>query len=160
AAGVGTLAHADDPPGFRHLFPKMTQAGSHLDRNGPGYNHEIGLAGTGAEDLRAEAGQVILGSRRGGDHLKATTGQRVHKRPDGAGASPILCPVEHVSDTGEYRRLFLLTWHIVLGSSCHAQGNRLAPGAGNIFLFSVLLLVTHLLTSAWSTTRDFSLPYF
>src|SRR5258708_39472274 len=138
----------------------MAQARCHLDRNSPGYNHEIGLGGTGAEDLRAEARQVILWSRRGGDHLKATTGQRVHKRPDGTGTSPILRPVEHVSDAGEYRRLFLLTWHIVLWPSCHAQGNCFAPGAGDAFLFSVLLLVTHLLTSAWRTARDFSLPYF
>src|SRR5438105_12382564 len=50
-ARVGTLAHTEDPLGIWHLLPQQTQAWPHLDRDGPGYNHQIGLARAGAKDL-------------------------------------------------------------------------------------------------------------
>src|ERR1051326_3642774 len=45
AARVGTLAHAEDPFWFWHLFPEEAQAGSHFYRDGPGHDHQVGLTG-------------------------------------------------------------------------------------------------------------------
>src|SRR5215472_16947935 len=123
----------------------MAQARGHLDRHGPGHNHEIGLAGTGPKDLRAEAGHIVLWGGGSGDHLKAAASQRVHKGPDGTRTRPVLRPMEHVSDAGQHRMLFLLAGRVVLRSFCHAQRNRLASLVGwGVFLFSMVLLVTHL----------------
>jgi len=54
-ARICTLSHTDHPFRLRHLFPEEAQARSHLYRHGTGYDHQISLSWTGAEDFRAKA---------------------------------------------------------------------------------------------------------
>src|SRR5579885_2593273 len=60
AARIGALAHADYPLWLRHLLPQLTEPGRHFDVERAGDDHQIGLARTGTEDLRAKTRQVIL----------------------------------------------------------------------------------------------------
>src|SRR2546421_1537363 len=64
-ARVGTLAHAENPLRLWHLLPQQTQARSHLDRDSPGYNHQVSLARTRAKDLRAKARKIVVRLRAG-----------------------------------------------------------------------------------------------
>ena len=50
AAPVRARAHADDPARVRHLVIDLAQGGGHFVGEGAGYDHDVGLAGGGAED--------------------------------------------------------------------------------------------------------------
>ena len=53
--------------------------------------------------------------------------------------------MEHVREAGEHGRLFLLAWNIALRPSGHTHWDRLVPPGGwNVFLFALVLLVTHM----------------
>src|SRR5689334_8928905 len=81
AAGGRALAHRDHPLGIRHLLIQTDEARPHLNRDGAGDDHEVGLARAGAEDLRAEAREIVV-RLTSGDHLDGAAGQAIAQRPD------------------------------------------------------------------------------
>jgi len=97
AAGSGASAHRDDPLGLGHLIVKLADDGSHFLREAAGDNHQIGLAGRGAENLGAEASEVKARSGHG-HHLDGAAGQAKAKRPNGALARPIHGLIESRED--------------------------------------------------------------
>ncbi|CAM5605701.1 hypothetical protein SVIOM74S_05845 [Streptomyces violarus] len=74
AARGGAHAHGDHPLGVGHLVVDLPQHRGHLLADPPGDDHQIGLARGAAEDLHAEARQVVAPGT-GGHHLDGTAGE-------------------------------------------------------------------------------------
>jgi hypothetical protein len=89
AAGDGTGAHGDDVFWLRHLVIEADDLGCHLFGDRAGDDHEVCLAGGWAEDLGAEAGQVVAG-HGGGDHFDGTAGQAKVQRPERTFTAPVI----------------------------------------------------------------------
>lgn len=92
AAAVGAGAHGDDPAGLGHLVVDLAQGGSHLVGEGAGYDHDIGLAGGGAEN----DSQAILVVAGGGEvhHFDGAAGEAKGHGPEGGLAGPVGDDVE------------------------------------------------------------------
>src|SRR5690606_9240906 len=98
-----------------------------------GDDHEIGLAGRGADHLGAEAGDV-MGGGEGGGHLHVTAGETEVVRPQGVFATPVDRPTQHLLEFPHEDvpvdlvfqwvayRLPLTDWILLVGSS------RIDPG--------------------------------
>ena len=81
AAAAGADAHRQHPLGLGHLVVDLAQHRGHLLADPAGHDHQVGLARAGAEDLHAEAGQVVLRAA-GGHHLDGAAGQAEGGRPE------------------------------------------------------------------------------
>ena len=68
---IRTRSHAHDPPGLRHLIINLSQGGSHLIRQSPCNNHDIGLTGRGTE-YHTETLHIVSGCC-GVHHFYGTT---------------------------------------------------------------------------------------
>jgi hypothetical protein len=84
----GATAEGDDPLRLRHLQVDAAHGRGHLPGHGAGDDHEVGLARRGAEDLGAEAGDVVAGGGSG-DHLDGAAGEAEHGRPQRGAARPV-----------------------------------------------------------------------
>ena len=81
AAAAGAHAHREHPLGLGHLVVDLAQHRGHLLADPAGHDHQVGLARAGAEDLHAEAGEVVLRAA-GGHHLDGAAGQAEGRRPE------------------------------------------------------------------------------
>jgi len=90
-------AHRDDPLGLGHLIVELTDDRSHFLREPAGHDHQIGLAGRGAENFGAEAREVKAGSGHG-HHFDGAAGEPKTKWPDGTLARPVHGLVERRED--------------------------------------------------------------
>src|SRR5258706_1630962 len=88
AAARGAVPHRDDPLGLGHLLVQATEARGHLVGHRPRDDHHVRLTGARAEDLRAEAREVVVlaGSRH---HLDGAARESVTERPGTARPSPV-----------------------------------------------------------------------
>src|SRR3990172_56284 len=89
-------AHREGPFRFWHLEPDSADGGGHLPGDGAGDDEQVGLAWGSAENLCAEARDVVA-RRGGGDHLHRAAGQTEHARPERRPAGP----VENLVDAGD-----------------------------------------------------------
>jgi len=91
-APVRAAAHADDPPGLRHLVVDLPQRGGHFVGERAGDDHDVGLARGGAED----DAQAVLVVARGGEvhHFDGAAGEAEGHGPEGALARPVGYAVE------------------------------------------------------------------
>ncbi len=83
AAAAGADAHREHPLGLGHLVVDLAQHRRHLLADPAGHDHQVGLARGGAEDLHAEAGEVVAGPA-GRHHLDGAAGQAEGGRPERA----------------------------------------------------------------------------
>src|SRR5690606_3119696 len=88
ASGIGAGAHGNHPFGLQHLLVQALDHGGHLHKHGTGNHHEVRLTGRGANDLCAEAGNV-MGGGEGGGHFHVAAGQAKVIRPEGVLAPPV-----------------------------------------------------------------------
>ena len=88
AAAARAHAHADDPLGLHHLVVDLAQHRRHLLAHPAGHDHEVGLAGRGAERLHAEAGDVVVGAA-GAHHLDGAARQPEGGRHHRHAAGPL-----------------------------------------------------------------------
>ena len=88
AAADRARSHGYDVLGVGHLVVKPLDAFCHLAGHGAGDNHQIRLAGRGAEFFRAEAGDVETPSADG-HHLDRAAGQAKAQRPQAIGPAPV-----------------------------------------------------------------------
>ena len=87
SASVRAAAHADDPSRVGHLIVHLSEGRRHLVRERAGHDHDVGLAGGGAEDY-PEAILVVAG---GGEvhHFDGAAGEAEGHGPEGALAGPV-----------------------------------------------------------------------
>lgn len=70
---IRATTHANHPFGIRHLIIALTKSRGHLVRHRTSYDHDIGLAGRGAEDYTET---VLVVSWHGCmHHLEGTAGE-------------------------------------------------------------------------------------
>ncbi len=86
-APIRATPHRHHPPGIRHLIIHLAQGGRHFVGQGAGDDHDVGLAGGGAEDY-AQAVLVVAG---GGEvhHFDGAAGEAEGHGPEGALAGPV-----------------------------------------------------------------------
>ena len=86
-APVRAAAHADDPAGVGHLVVHLAEGGGHFVRQRAGDDHDVGLAGGGAEDYA----QAVLIVAWGGEvhHFDGAAGEAEGHGPEGALAGPV-----------------------------------------------------------------------
>ena len=86
-APVSAAAHTDHPPRLGHLVVDLAERGSHLVGEGAGHDHDVGLAGGGAEDYS----QAVLVVARSGEvhHFDGAAGEAEGHGPEGALAGPV-----------------------------------------------------------------------
>ena len=92
-AGGGAGAHGQHILRLGHLVVEAHDVGHHLLGDRARDEHQIGLAGRGADDLHAEAAQV----KAGGHHrhqLDGAAGQAERHRPHRAHPSPVIDVVD------------------------------------------------------------------
>src|SRR5258708_7323630 len=97
AAGSGASAHGDNPLGLGHLIVKLADHRCHFLRDAAGDNHQIGLAGRGAENFGAKARDVKASSGHG-HHFNGAASQSEPERPDRTLARPIYSLIERGED--------------------------------------------------------------
>lgn len=136
AAAVCARAHGDDPAGVGHLVVDLAQGGGHFVGEGAGHDHDVRLAGRGAEN-DAHAILVVAGGAEV-HHLDGAAGEAEGHGPEGALAGPVCDLVERGSEGG---LVWVLLW--VWGFGCwHVQcvlhGALLALLAGQRHLSVVL----------------------
>src|SRR3954469_6922039 len=88
AAGAGADAHGEHPARLGHLVVDLPQDRRHLLAHPAGDDHQVGLPRRGAEDLHAEAGEVVAAGARG-HHLDRAAGQPERRRPQRGLAGPV-----------------------------------------------------------------------
>ena len=86
ASGAGT--HGDDELGIGHHVIEAADAAGHFVRNGAGDNHQVGLAGRGAEGTRAETVHIEAAGT-GGHHFNRTAGQTEREGPNAGLTGPV-----------------------------------------------------------------------
>src|SRR5690606_4162943 len=86
AAVDRAAAHGDDVPGLRHLVIEDADPVGDLFVDGPGHDHQVGLAGTGTKD-HAEAVKVVAGGA-GGHHLNGAARDAKEQVPEGGLPAP------------------------------------------------------------------------
>ena len=87
ASRGGADAHRDDPLGLGHLVVDPPQDRRHLVRHRAGDDQQVRLARREADDLRAEAGDVVV-RRRDRHELDAAAGGGERERPERVAAGP------------------------------------------------------------------------
>src|SRR5262249_2993967 len=125
AARARADAHRDDPLGLDHLVVHLAQDRRHLLAEPAGDDHEVGLAGTGAEHLHAVARQVVVRRARG-HHL-----QRAAREPEGRGPHRVAPrPLDQILQSSRQERVRnLLETHQAAFSPRLTAGSRpVAPG--------------------------------
>ena len=102
---ISARAHTNHPSRIRHLIVDLAEGGGHLIGKGAGDDHDIGLAGGGAEDY-AEAVLVVAG---GGEvhHFNGAAGEAEGHGPEGALAGPVGDLVESCSGRGREVSVFV-----------------------------------------------------
>ena len=95
---IGAAAHGDHPAGIGHLVVDLPQGGRHLVGQGAGHDHDVGLAGGGAED-DAQTVLVVAGCGEV-HHFDGAAGEAEGHGPEGALAGPVRYLVEGCSVTG------------------------------------------------------------
>lgn len=91
-APIRTATHGNHPAGVGHLVVDLAEGGRHFVGEGAGDNHDVGLAGGGAED-DAEAVLVVAGSGEV-HHFDGAAGEAEGHGPEGALAGPVCDLVE------------------------------------------------------------------
>ncbi len=96
-----------------------------------------------ARSLALDPIRSLLRFSRSSSLRRWSARQRVRKRPDGAGACPVLCPLHHLGDGSEEYRVFLLPRKILLRPVCHHnwQGFPFIPWLGRFRFFCAHLLL-------------------
>src|SRR6266542_3928997 len=97
----GAASHGNHPLRVGHLRVDALHYGRHLQGDGAGDDHQVGLARAGAKDLRAEARDIEARGGRG-DHLDGAAGQAKRHGPDGG----LPRPVENVVHRADHQVLF------------------------------------------------------
>lgn len=90
AAAVGATAHADNPPGLRHLIVDFPQSGCHFVGKRACDNHAVGLP-RGRTEQKTEAIEVVT---RGAclHHFHGAACKPEGHRPEGV----VACPIDEV----------------------------------------------------------------
>ena len=108
-------AHRDHPLGFGHLVVDAAHRRRHLPRQAAGDDHQVGLARRAAEDLGAEARDVVAAGRHR-HHLDGAAGEAELRRPD----RRLPGPVDDLLDrAGENRELVIESVGVVC--LCHGR---------------------------------------
>ena len=86
-AAVRAAPHANHPAGLRHLVVDLAERGRHLVRERARDDHDVGLAGGGAED----DAHAVLVVARGGEvhHFDGAAGEAEGHGPEGGLARPV-----------------------------------------------------------------------
>ena len=91
-ATVRTATHRDNPSRVRHLVVHLSQSRSHLVRERAGHDHDIGLAGRGAENYTKAI--LVVSGRRQVHHFDGTAGESEGHGPERALTRPVCYLVE------------------------------------------------------------------
>ena len=86
-ASIRATAHGHHPAGIGHLVVNLTQGRGHFIGEGASNDHDVGLAGGGAEDYT----QAVLVVTGGGEvhHFNSAAGEAEGHGPEGTLAGPI-----------------------------------------------------------------------
>ena len=103
AAGAG--AHGDDELRIGHLVVEAAHPAGHLEVDGAGDDHQVGLARRGAEGAGAETVDVVAGRARR-HHLDGATSQTEGHRPHARPARPVDRLLQRCRDDALFKPTF------------------------------------------------------